>query len=329
MDGQTNQTNEDQTSQEEIDPWAAAFAALSESQQNNTETTAEQSGESDNTDSVDANGNTDSDNTEADNLSGFEGGIGDGDNNSGEDPDEDRGTDSDLLSISAEEVEEFRTQLTESIRDRAVSDMAQEFIKRGIRHQNGKLGATINDPDVCKRDEDGVPRFYNPETGQEFTGDNPRRQAQEWVEDYNKELATAFNQACENYSAKLLEDEQPQIAVMEFASTYDGLDPIRQQMLDAVIEDYEVTNANGDVVGYSCDLNTALAAVDRQVAVIQEWGKANVSKQEEAKPTGPALDMKNSAGVANRPGEKPKFNSLAEEMEWIEDQKLAKLRGGK
>lgn len=323
MDGQIDTQVEDQTSAEEVDPWAAAFAALDKTKQNDEERAGdEQHG------AVDADQVADSDGVEAADSDGSEGDTGEPDTDTGNDIEPDDGTDRDLLNISAEEVEEFRNQLTESIRDRAVSEMAQEFVKRGIRNQNGKLGATINDPDICKRDEDGVPRFYNPETGQEFTGENPRRQAQEWVEDYNKELASAFNQACENYSAKLLEDEQSQIAVMEFAPTYDGLDPIRQQMLDAVIEDYEVTNANGDVVGYSCDLNVALAAVDRQVAVIQEWGKANTPKQEEAKPTSPALDIKNSAGAV-RLNEKPKFTSLAEEIEWIEDQKLAKLKEGK
>lgn len=324
MAGQTDTQVQDQESTEEVDPWAAAFAAINKHEQDDEETDgAEQSGASDDDKVSDSNESQEPD------SGGFEGDAGRPDLDTGDDLESDDGADRDMFSVTAEEVEEYRTQLTESIRDRAVSDMANEFIKRGIRHTNGKLGATINDPDVCKRDEDGVPRFYNPETGQEFSGDNPRRQAQEWVDDYNKELANAFNQACENYTSKLLEDEQPQIEVMEFASTYAGLDPIRQQMFDAVIEDYEITDSSGNVIGYSCDLNTALGAVNRQVAVIQEWGKANVPEQEDRdKPTGPALDMKNSAGAVAKPGEKPNFKSLAEAMEWEQDQLLAKMRKG-
>ena len=327
MDGQTDTQTENQTSNEEISSWAEAFAAFDRAQQANQETT----GTGSDYDTVDSDGNTDSANDESGNIGEHEGSTGGSDTDTGEDLGENDDSGADLFDITEEEVEEFRTQLTESIRNRAVDDMAQEFIKRGIRNTNGKLGATINDADICKRDEDGVPRFYNPETGHEFTGDNPRRQAQEWVEDYNKELAAAFNQACENYSARLMEDEQPQIAVMEFASTYSSLDPIRQQMLDAVIEDYEITNDAGNVVGYSCDLDTALAAVNRQVSVIQEWGKANSAKQEEeeVKPSGPALDMKNSAGAVGKQGDRPNFNSIEEAMEWQQDQLLAKMREGK
>jgi len=208
--------------------------------------------------------------------------------------------------------------------------MAQEFAKRGVMNQNGRLGATLDDPSICKRDSDGVPHFYNPETGQEFRGDNPRRQAQEWADDYNRELARAFNNACEEYEKHLRQEAEPKLAVMKFKSKYDKLDDIRKGMFDNVIEDYEVKDSNGDVIGYSCDLDKALALVDKQISMIQNYAKAHAPQQEQQdqqvqQNTGPALDMKTSSGAVNG-GESAPINSLAAAMERLQDEQLEKLR---
>jgi len=213
----------------------------------------------------------------------------------------------------------------EDIRQRTLTDVAQAYIRQGARHQGNRLGANISDPDICKRDSDGVPRFYNPETGREFTGDNPRRQAQEWVDDYNRELAEAFNKTCSDYSQRLMDQEGGRLAVIEFAPKYKALDPVRRSMLDSILEDYEVTDSNGDVVSYSCDLDKALAAVNRQVAVIQRQYGQQAAKPK-AEPSGPALDTPSTSG-GKGDSAKPQFKSIAEAMEWEQDQILARMKG--
>lgn len=320
----TQMANEE--GQMETDPWAEAFAALSE--KGSADASADLDDEEKQSDSASEGNDEDSDSASADSpdSGGLGASTGDEDSGAGESTSESEDFDSDLIGITESEVEEYRQGLTEGIRSRAVSDMAKEFAKRGIRNTKGKLGATINDADICKRDGDGVPQFYNPDTGREFTGDNPRRQAQEWVDDYNKELAKAFNQACETYVDKLLEIEQPKLDVIAFAPTYDTLDPIRQMMFDEIIADYEVTDDNGNVVGYSCNLNAALGAVDRQVSRMQAYGKANSASVKNEK-SGPALDMKNSAGAVSS-SSKPNPKSLAEALEWQQDQMLEKARKG-
>lgn len=332
---------EDPQGQVEIDSWAAAFAALEQKDEKDPEG-APAGGEA--PDAVQVQGGTaplegqhvptgaDPDGVDGNQSSpvpqavdgaGAEGEPGVGDIPSGADGLQDGESGGAVLGISEDEISEYRDGLVEDVRDRTVGDIARAFIEKGIRHRDGKLGANIDDPDICKRDSDGVPRFYNPETGREFTGDNPRRQAQEWVDDYNRELADAFNRACEKYEATLMEKEAPSLAVLEFAPTYEKLDPIRRGMLESLLEDYEVIE-DGAVVGYSVDLDKALAAVDRQVAMIQGYAKANVPKQEAA-PTGPALDMGNSAAAVSGGNKPPKFNSIAEAMEWQQDQILAKM----
>lgn len=204
-----------------------------------------------------------------------------------------------------------------------MQEMAEEFARRGIRHTDGRLGATIYDKDIYKKEDDGTVRFFNPETGREFNGDNPRRQAQEWCDDYNREVGAAYNKAVKSYVERLEKESSAPMAVLEFAPKYGRLDPIRRSMLDAVIEDYEIVDDDGDVVGYSCDLDKALASVERQVAAIQGYAKANPKA-----PTGPETDMKASR-AASTSGERPEFKSLAEAMEWQQNRELEKLRGKK
>lgn len=217
-------------------------------------------------------------------------------------------------------MKEYKESLNNSIQEQTLTDVAKAYIDKGARNVNGKLGATINDPDICKRDRDGVPRFYNPDTGREFTGDNPRRQAQEWVNDYNKELADAFNKTCHDYSAKLLEEQGQGLKVIEFAPTYAKLDPVRKAMFESIIEDYEVKDKDGDLIGYSCDLNKALNAVNRQVKTMQTRFKSAPKPA-----SGPVLDMKSSASSSgeNQPRQ---FKSIAEAMEYQQDQLLAKMK---
>lgn len=328
MDGQTTGTTEAVENSAPVDPWIAAFEALEPKSEEAAETNT---GTGDNASGMVDSGTDVSDGQDSTQDAG-------GDNASDEDAsgglDTLAGTDTTEsgegyrsvfdVEVTEDSIQKFEEDINTEIRERAINDIAKEFVKRGVRNRNGALGATLDDPDICKRDEDGVPRFYNPETGREFTGDNPRRQAQEWVDDYNKELARVFNNACQQYEDQLKQDSAPRLAVMKFAPKYDKLDEIRRGMFDNVIEDYEIKDNNGNVIGYSCDLDKALALVDRQISMIQGYAKKHQGEQKPA-PTGPALDMKTSSGAVPSGEQKPP-SSLAEAMERIQDKELEKLK---
>lgn len=221
------------------------------------------------------------------------------------------------------DVSEVLTKYSADIEERAIMETARMFLDREddqgrklIRQTDGKLGATINDPDIYRVDPNsGAATFYNPDTGRPFTGDNPRAQAKAWVEDYNDELRDTFNNIAAQQQARLEAEMAPVVELLKFVPTYEGLDNTRQQMLDALIEDYEVLDEAGDVIGYSVDLNKALAQVNKQVAALQASRPA---------PTGPAIDMPASgSGNANSGKE---FTSLAEAMEAQQQAQLDKLR---
>jgi len=213
-----------------------------------------------------------------------------------------------------------------------MDETAQLFMERTdeqgrklIRQTDGKLGATINDSDIYRVDENGVPTFYNPDTGRPFTGDNPRAQAKQWVDGYNEELRDTFNRLAEQRQAEIETEMAPVVELLRFTPTYEKLDPVRQQLFDALIEGYEVYDSDGDHIGYSVDLNRALEQVNRQVASLQASRAAAAAAPAPSKePTGPAIDMPTSGG-GNAGGSK-EFKSLAEAMEAEQDAQLAKQK---
>lgn len=330
MAGENEGAMEDPQGQMEVDPWAAAFAAL-EQKNEKDDKIGDESGKPDGESATNAeNPDGNQDTGDVDDGEGQQASVVDGQPgvDTGGDPESDGESGEDSFGITEEFINEYQENLVDDIREQAINDVAKAFINKGIRHQNGVLGATIDDPDICKKDSDGIPTFYNPDTGREFTGDNPRRQAQEWVDDYNKELARVFNQTCENYEKQLVEREAPSLAVLEFASKYEELDPIRQGMFDNVIEDYEIKDDNGNVIGYSCDLDKALDLVNRQVEMIQGYVRENSKKEvPNAQPdqSGPVLDMKNSAGAVQTDANQPP-KSLEEAMLRIQNDMLEKQR---
>lgn len=311
-----------------IDSWEAAFAALEQRNKKESEETpagrdgqpdAEGSGEAEGTSGSDAEPVAEGQSNDAQLDGADAGGSGAADGAAGETVSE--------FDYSAEEVNETISSIESSIEDQAVSDVANAMKASGkIRvTRDGKLGASINDPDIYTKDEDGVPTYINPETGRPFTGDNPRAQAKQWVDDYNAELEQAFNKIAKQRIDELKKEKEPIVRTLKFAETYKKLNDVQRDMLDSLIEDYEVKDEDGNAIGYSCDLDKALAQVNRQISKLTERGKALHPKQEKPAPTEPALDMPQSTGSSeNKP---PQFKSLEEAMEWSQNQQLKQRKG--
>lgn len=327
MEGQTSGTTEPVVDQIEGDPWAQAFAALESKGKESAQATDDGDGERSDTDSIQTNDDNVSNSNEEGDGGGNANPAGGLDLAPGVDGSEGSSAFSGMQGTDEESLKQYQEKLDKDIRDRAIREIAEEFVKRGVRNTNGKLGATIDDPDICKRDEDGVPHFFNPETGNEFRSDNPRRQAQEWVEDYNKEIARAFNTACEQYEAHLKKEASPSLEVMRFAPKYNKLDDIRKGMFDNIVEDYEIKDDDGKVIGYSCDLDKALNLVEKQIKMIKDYAAAHQPKQQQQATgnSGPVLDMKTSSGAVSGSNDEPP-KSLEEALMRVQNRELEKLK---
>lgn len=228
-------------------------------------------------------------------------------------------------------LEDLRTELADEAKQQVTEGFLAAKTDEGqlmVRQTNGKLGATINDPDIYRQNKDGSAAFYNPDTGKPFTGDNPRAQAKAWVDAYNEELEEVLEAASAEHLEKLMGEAQPAIDVINFAPTYDALDPVRQKLFDALIEGHEIYDKDDRHVGYSVDLTDALAMVDRQVASIQaEFGKSEETDDAattEPPASGPALDMNTGANTNPNAGAAPK--TLAEAMEQQQQKLLDDFR---
>lgn len=335
MFGTSTESPENQEEFTQIGSWEEAFAALDAEAQGNTQA-APTSGTVAADDNSGDNGNNLSDvpDTNADNQGGNNGsheaniGFTPEDNVGGSDSfgGGDNSQDGTLGGNTEEFIEVNREAEHQRINDEAMATVIKAYIDGGARHTNGKIGADIYQPDICKRDKDGVPHFFNPKTGREFSS---RQQAEDWCHAYNQELKTEIDKTYNQYSEQLWKEREPEIAVLEFAPIYESLDPIRATMFDSLIENYEIVK-DGEIVGYSCDLNKALEAVNRQVRMIQEQYRTSqpqVPQPHQDQPSGPALDIKSSSQANNDKNKKPEFKSVAEAMEWQQDQLLAKQKG--
>lgn len=311
-----------------IDSWEAAFAALEQrNKKEPEETPANRDGQPDAGESGQAEGTSGSDAEPVAEGQSDDAQLDGTDTGGGSAADGAAGETVSDFDYSAEEVNETISSIESSIEDQAVSDVANAMKASGkIRvTRDGKLGASINDPDIYTKDEDGVPTYINPETGRPFTGDNPRAQAKQWVDDYNAELEQAFNKIAKQRIDDLKKEKEPIVRTLKFAETYKKLNDVQRDMLDSLIEDYEVKDEDGNAIGYSCDLDKALAQVNRQISKLTERGKALHPKQEKPAPTEPALDMPQSTGSSeNKP---PQFKSLEEAMEWSQNQQLKQRKG--
>lgn len=305
--------------QEETDPWAAAFAALEQA----TGGSPEPSGDGEDAKSDDgkqqldpepgAEPEADGDNQRLDSIEQLPAA-------------EDSPEPGQATPAPAPEVDEAIKDYQGQARQAAIDTVVEAYKKQGVRcTPDGKLGASLNDPDIAKKDADGTIRYYNPETGREFTGPNPRKDAREWCDEYNKELADQFNAACAKVEQQKMKEYEPAINVLKFAPKYDALDDMRRGLLDDILEDYEIKDKDGNLIGYSCDLDAALRAVDRQVARIKSYAPA------EPKPaTGPEVDMKKGSAKGNSdPEKKPKIESIADALGYLQDQEIEKAKNKK
>ena len=167
----------------------------------------------------------------------------------------------------------------------AVSQARAQFSKDGIRK--------FTMDDVYERQQDGRVIYRNPDDpNRPFAS---RMEAQQWIDSFNKQYDDALMQTAasiRNESAKLI---APSMRLLEFAPTYDAMADEVRELFDDIIEDYEVKNAKGEVVGYRCDLNRMAAKAERLAAKYnntprKQKSSANIGKRKAQRK--PSLDMK-------------------------------------
>lgn len=229
-----------------------------------------------------------------------DGGSGEGSDEPGEDaePADDDGYDDDRGSSNGAEESEYSrdyqgainqvaTEITRAARQQA----AKEFSDNGIRHFTMR--------DLYRRDDSGNVTFVNPDDrNRPFSS---RMEAQQWIDSMNKEIDSEMRKRSIEISKNIQKAAAPALRLLKFAPTYDAMPDATKRMFDDLIEDYEVKNGKGQVVGYSCDLDKMAAKAER-IAAKYSYTSQRAGSSGKVRKSGPqkspALDARSHGSSA-------------------------------
>ena len=197
-----------------------------------------------------------------------------------------------------------------------ISDQAKQTAAKEAREQGVQL---ISLDQLYQRDErSGVVTFKNL--------DNPnrpfetRQDAQRWVEAYNQQLVDTFNRRAREYERQIAQQYEPTYRLLQFAPEFDKMSKIEQEIFDDIVEPYGITDANGDLIGYSCNLESAKA---QAVKIAKRMPSASNEEQSNVKQPSVRMPKGGSSGSQSAPATEPK--NIQEAMKMYHDQ----IRKGK
>ena len=187
------------------------------------------------------------------------------------------------------DLQAVEQQLTQQVSQLAVRQAAAEFQKEGIRP------ITMND--LYRRDEStGRVVYQNPDDPtRPFSN---RMEAQQWIDSFNSQLRQEIQTKARSINRELQKQVAPTRNLIRFVPRYEGMSQEAQEILDDLIEGSEVRNARGEVVGYTCDLDSMASRAERMAA---KYSRSKRSKGEaKQQQRRPATDMR-SHGSSSDP----------------------------
>lgn len=194
------------------------------------------------------------------------------------------------------DVKAAKTNFLKQIQQQAVKEITDEFKEKGIKKYN--IGM------LYQRDENtGAVTFVNPDD--ERRPFQSRHEAQQWVDSINTEIDNEYRRMAMERQGKLIEENQPRLAFIDFIPTYNTLNQSEKAIFEQLVQPYAIQQ-NGQVLGFNCNLNTAYQQAKTIVASFAQQPSANQqtaqpAAKSQSKPsqpgTTPALDANtNSAG---------------------------------
>ena len=214
----------------------------------------------------------------------------------------------------------YQKSLVDELSRQALQNVRKNFEQQKIQK--------ISISQLYQRDENtGTVKFINPDEPDGrggYRSFNSRAEAQQWCDAFNKDVDAEFQRAAIAERNKLLEEYRPTRELIEFAPKFQKFDQMKQGIINDMIQPYEIKGANGNVIGYRCNLDAVAGQADKLIARF----KANQPQQQaapaiEPKPqgSGPAIDMK-SSGSGSTGSNEPK--DLSEALKMYNSQKRSK-----
>lgn len=175
--------------------------------------------------------------------------------------------------------------------------------------------------DLHSRDEDGNVHFIDPDKGTELP---TRLDAQNWINVMNDQVNETYQMKVKDTSMKMVQNARPMFELLQFGPTYDAMDQDTRDMFEDIIAPYSLRDANGQVYGFSCNLNAAHEQAKRLVNRVRSMQKPAQQQAAPVQSKTPAMDMKTGSGSSMDDGE-PK--TLEEAMRRLNASKKEKKNG--
>lgn len=164
--------------------------------------------------------------------------------------DDDRGSSEQYPAV---DYQASQQAIVDRLNSAAVAQARKQFKDEGIRE------FTMND--IYERTQDGRVVYRNPDDpNRPFAN---RMEAQQWIDSFNKQVQEELIRTATEIRNKNAKAVMPALKLLQFAPTYDAMDPKVKEIFDDLIEDYEVKNRAGKIVGYNCNLDRMAQKAER------------------------------------------------------------------
>ena len=187
----------------------------------------------------------------------------------------------------------------------AMQQQAMAATKK-ILEQKGYKRATM-DMLAVRDEETGDILFRDPDKGNKTDryGNkapayfNSRSEANAWVRDFNQQLDEKTKEIYKQEYQKVYNAQLPTIKLMQFAPKLDKMNDVQIDLLNGLIEPYELKDNNGNVYGYSCDLDRAYTqAMNMFNRMGSKYSKQRAAQQQpQQEVRRPAVDMKSGGNT--------------------------------
>lgn len=202
----------------------------------------------------------------------------------------------------------YNKAIIQQTRQLAAQAAAKEFKEKNYRK--------ITVMDLRTQDDRGNVSYNDPDhPNRSF---NSRYEAQQWVDSFNQQVDYDFKQVSSKYEKQYAEKVRPTIEMMNFIPTYNKMDANTREMFDTIIEGNEIV-ANGQIVGYRCDLQAAAKQAQKAASRFVS-GNTILRAAQAKKVSRPSTDMKSHGSSSGKVGD-PEPKTIEEALKLYNKQK--------
>lgn len=189
--------------------------------------------------------------------------------------------------------EPIQQAILDNVKKQSIEEVTREF-----KEQN--FVPMTWDNITIRNEKTGEIEYMNPDTKYKKPF-NSRVEAAQWLESVNKQLEQHYQKKCQARQNERIQQIKPLLDVYSIIPEYTKLNKVEKLLMDNYIQGYELKTEDGQIYGYSCDLNVALQKAKnaaKDLNLNESTSQQQTSNQANNAPINndelPATDMKSS-----------------------------------